>query len=172
VNLALEEATGDELVLGVTFDPMRDELYHAVHGQGAYLNGERIRVSNVSDKSRTLFVTGFPFRSRKYLDDYLKTFKFFFDHSRGIRRAGSAALDLAYVAAGRADAFWELTLSPWDMAAGVVLIEEAGGTVTDFFGETNSLENGHIVASNGRFHEWMCEAIQRVFPKGREYKTD
>ncbi len=172
VNLALEEPAGDKIVLGVTFDPMRDEFFHAIRGEGAYLNGERIRVSEIADKSRTLFVTGFPFRSRKYLDDYLKTFKFFFDHSRGLRRAGSAALDLAYIAAGRADAFWELTLSPWDMAAGVVLIEEAGGTVTDFFGETNSLKNGHVVASNGRFHEWMCDEIQKVFPKGRDYSVD
>ena len=76
------------------------------------------------------------------------------------------------MAAGRFDAFWELTLSPWDMAAGVVLVEEAGGTVTDFFGGRDSLRTGHIVASNGLFHEWMCEEIQKVFPKGREYGID
>ena len=172
VSLALEEPVNDEIVLGVTFDPMRDELFHAVRGEGAFLNGELIRVSGISDKSKTLFVTGFPFRSKKHLDDYLETFRFFFNNVRGIRRAGSAALDLAYVAAGRADAFWELTLSPWDMAAGIVLIEEAGGRVTDFFGERNSLKNGHIVASNGNFHEWMCDSIQTVFPKGKEYTVD
>lgn len=172
VNLALEEPANDEMVLGVTFDPMRDELFHGVRGEGAFLNGERIRVSGIADKAKTLFVTGFPFRSKKHLDDYLKTFRFFFNSVRGIRRAGSAALDLAYVASGRADAFWELTLSPWDMAAGIVLIEEAGGKVTDFFGERNSLSNGHIVASNGKFHEWMCDSIQTVFPKGHEYTVD
>jgi myo-inositol-1(or 4)-monophosphatase len=172
VSIALEEPKNDELVLGVTFDPMRDELFHAVRREGAFLNGRPIRVSTISDKTKTLFVTGFPFRSKKYLDEYLKTFRFFFIHARGIRRAGSATLDLAYVAAGRADAFWELTLSPWDMAAGVVLIEEAGGTVTDFFGGRNSLKNGHIVGSNGKFHEWMCESIENVFPKGGEYATD
>jgi myo-inositol-1(or 4)-monophosphatase len=172
VNIALEEPEGDKMVLGVTFDPMRGEMFHAVSGAGAYLNDKPIHVSGVSDKSKTLFVTGFPFRSMKYLDDYLKTFKFFFTNSRGIRRAGSAALDLAYVASGRAEAFWELTLSPWDMAAGVVLIEEAGGKVTDFFGENNALATGHIVASNGKFHEWMCEEIQKVFPKGKDYSVD
>jgi len=171
-SIALEEPKDNELVLGVTFDPMRDELFHAVRGEGAFLNGEAIRVSTTSDRMKTFFVTGFPFRSKKYLDDYLKTFRYFFTHARGIRRAGSATLDLAYVAAGRADAFWELTLSPWDMAAGIVLVEEAGGKVSDFFGGKDSLENGHIIASNGKFHEWMCENIQQVFPKGRAYTTD
>jgi myo-inositol-1(or 4)-monophosphatase len=172
VNIALEEPEGDKMVVGVTYDPMRDEMFHAVRGEGAYLNGRRIQVSGISDKSKTLFLTGFPFRSVKYIDDYLKTFKFFFSSSRGIRRAGSAALDLAYVAAGRAEAFWELTLSPWDMAAGIILVEEAGGKVTDFFGEKNVLSTGHIVASNDKFHEWMCEEIQNVFPKGKDYAVD
>ena len=165
-SIALEAA--GEMVMGVTFDPMRDELFHAVRGGGAYLNNEPIGVSAVSSKVRTLLATGFPFRARHYLDDYLKTFRFFFNNSRGIRRGGSAALDLAYVAIGRVDAFWEMTLSPWDMAAGVILIEEAGGRVTDFFGEKNSLDNGHIVATNGAFHDWMCENIQSVFPKGTD----
>ncbi len=165
-SIALEVA--GEIVVGVTFDPMRDELFRAVRGGGAYLNDEPIGVSVISSKVRTLLATGFPFRARNYLDDYLKTFRFFFNNSRGIRRGGSATLDLAYVAIGRVDAFWEMTLSPWDMAAGVVLIEEAGGTVTDFFGEKNSLENGHIVATNGVFHDWMCEHIQSVFPKGTD----
>jgi myo-inositol-1(or 4)-monophosphatase len=166
-SIALEvEGT---IVMGVTYDPMRDELFHAVRGSGAWLNGEAIHVSTISEQNQTLLGTGFPFRARRYLDDYLKTFRYFFNHSRGIRRAGSACLDLAYVASGRIDAFWEMTLSPWDMAAGVVLIEEAGGTVTDFFGEGNSLGNGHIVATNGTFHRWMCDRIQEIFPKGREY---
>ena len=165
-SIALQE--DGEMVMGVTYDPMRDELFHAVRGEGAYMNGARIRVSTISSKVRTLLATGFPFRAREYLDEYLKTFRFFFNNSRGIRRGGSATLDLAYVAIGRVDAFWEMTLSPWDMAAGVILIEEAGGTVTDFFGEKNSLANGHIVATNGAFHDWMCEHIQSVFPKGTD----
>lgn len=169
VNIALEEPGDEGMVVGVTLDPMRDEFFYAVRGNGAYLNGEKIHVSRITEKNRTLFLTGFPFRSKEYLDDYLKTFKFFFNNARGVRRAGSAALDLAYVAAGRADGFWELTLSPWDIAAGIILIEEAGGRFTDFFGENNSLENGHVVASNGQFHDWMCEEIQKVFPKGGDY---
>jgi myo-inositol-1(or 4)-monophosphatase len=164
VSVALE--VEGRIDVGVTFDPMRDEMFYAVRGGGAFLNGQPIHVSKVSDRAKTLLATGFPFRARQYLDDYLKTFRYFFNNSRGIRRAGSATLDLAYVAAGRVDAFWETTLSPWDMAAGIVLVEEAGGTVTDFFQGHDSLENTHIVASNGAFHDWMCEAIQEVFPKG------
>jgi myo-inositol-1(or 4)-monophosphatase len=157
------------IVLGVTYDPLKNEVFKAVRGAGAFLNDKPIRVSPIDEKGQTLLGTGFPFRARTFLDDYLKVFRYFFNNSRGIRRAGSATLDLAYVAAGRLDAFWELTLSPWDLAAGVVLIEEAGGRVTDFFGEKSYLESGHIVASNGRFHDWMCEAIQNVFPKGGDY---
>jgi myo-inositol-1(or 4)-monophosphatase len=121
VSMALEEA--GTLVLGLTYDPLREEFFHAVRGRGAFLNDQPIRVSRVSDRRRTLLGTGFPFRARMFLDDYLKTFRFFFNHARGIRRAGSATLDFAYLAAGRLDAFWELTLSPWDIAAGVVLVE-------------------------------------------------
>jgi myo-inositol-1(or 4)-monophosphatase len=167
VSVALESE--GRLVVGVTYDPLRDELFHAVRGGGAFLNGRPIHVSSIDDRRRTLLGTGFPFRAHRYLDDYLATFRFFFAHARGVRRAGSATLDLAYVAAGRLDAFWELTLSPWDMAAGVVLIEEAGGRVTDFFGGVDFLQTGHIVAGNGRFHDWMLEAIQKVFPPGRDY---
>jgi len=169
VSIALE--VNGQIDVGVTFDPMRDEMFTASRGSGAFLNDQAIRVSQVSDKKKTLLATGFPFRARGYLDDYLKTFRYFFNNSRGIRRAGSATLDLAYVAAGRVDAFWETTLSPWDMAAGVVLVEEAGGRVTDFFQGEDSLKNGHIVATNGFFHDWMCESIQEVFPKGTVFKS-
>ena len=143
-------------------------MFHAVRGEGAYLNDKRIHVSEVADKNRTLLATGFPFKARKFLDDYLKTFKYFFNNSRGIRRGGSATLDLAYIAVGRVDAFWELTLSPWDMAAGVLLVEEAGGKVTDFYGDRNFLEAGHIVATNGRFHDWMLAEVQETFPEGSD----
>jgi myo-inositol-1(or 4)-monophosphatase len=168
VSMALE--VDGRIDLGVTYDPLRDELFTAIRGRGAYLNGEPIHVSNVEAKNRTLLATGFPFRARNYLDDYLKTFRYFFNNARGIRRGGSATLDIAYVALGRVDAFWEATLSPWDMAAGIVLVEEAGGVVTDFFQGTDSLETGHIVASNGRFHDWMCAEIQKVFPKGTKFE--
>lgn len=168
VSVALEHR--GELVVGITYDPLRDELFHAVRGEGAYLNDRPISVSSMEDRRRTLLGTGFPFRAREFLDDYLKTFRYFFSNARGVRRAGSATLDLAYVASGRLDAFWELTLSPWDMAAGVVLIEEAGGRVTDFFGGRSFLESGHIVAGNGKFHDWMLESIQKVFPPGGDYR--
>jgi myo-inositol-1(or 4)-monophosphatase len=168
VSIALE--VDGRIDLGVTYDPMRDEMFSAVRGGGAFLNGEAMHVSHIEAKNRTLLATGFPFRARHYLDDYLKTFRYFFNNARGIRRGGSATLDIAYVACGRVDAFWEATLSPWDMAAGIILVEEAGGKVTDFFQGTDSLTAGHIVASNGRFHDWMCEEIQRVFPKGTVFE--
>ena len=168
VNIALE--VDGRVDLGVTYDPMRDELFSAVRGGGAHLNGRPIHVSGIEAKNRTLLATGFPFRARQYLDDYLKTFRYFFNNARGLRRGGSAALDIAYVAVGRVDAFWEATLSPWDMAAGIVLVEEAGGRVTDFFRGTDSLTNGHIVATNGRFHDWMCDEIEKVFPKGTVFE--
>ena len=97
-------------------------------------------------------------------------FKYFFNNSRGVRRGGSATLDFAYLAAGRLDAFWEMTLSPWDMAAGVVLIEEAGGRVTDFFGGSRYIEEGHVVASNNRFHDWMLEELGKIFTEGEDYQ--
>ena len=99
----------------------------------------------------------------------IESFKYFFNNSRGVRRAGSATLDFAHVAAGRLDAFWEMTLSPWDMAAGVVLIEEAGGRVTDFFGGDRYLEDGHIVAGNGHFHGWMIEELGNIFSPDADY---
>lgn len=168
VSIAL--AVDGRIDLGVTYDPMRDEMFTAVRGRGAHLNGDPMHVSNIEAKNRTLLATGFPFRARQYLDDYLKTFRYFFNNARGLRRGGSATLDIAYVAVGRVDAFWEATLSPWDMAAGIILVEEAGGRVTDFFRGGESLEAGHIVASNGRFHDWMCDEIQRVFPVGTKFE--
>jgi myo-inositol-1(or 4)-monophosphatase len=166
-SVALE--VNGRMSVGVTYGPMLDEMFTAARGEGAFLNGEPIHVSDINAKNRTLLGTGFPFRARRYLDIYLESFKYFFNNSRGIRRGGSATLDFAYVAAGRLDAFWEMTLSPWDMAAGVVLIEEAGGRVTDFFGGNRYLGEGHIVASNGRFHDWMLESLGEIFDQEERY---
>lgn len=166
-SIALE--VDRRLSVGVTYGPMLDEMFAAARGEGAYLNGTPIRVSTVTAKNRTLLGTGFPFRARKYLEIYLRSFKYFFNNCRGVRRAGSATLDFAYLAAGRLDAFWEMTLSPWDMAAGVVLIEEAGGRVTDFFGGDRYLEEGHVVASNSLFHGWMLEELGKIFTEGEDY---
>lgn len=167
VSVALE--VDRRMVVGVTYGPMLDELFTAVRGGGAFLGDKPITVSRITAGNRTLMGTGFPFRARRYLDIYLKSFKYFFNNSRGVRRAGSATLDFAYVAAGRLDGFWEMTLSPWDMAAGIVLIEEAGGRVTDFFGGDRYLEDGHVVASNGLFHDWMLEELGKIFTEGEDY---
>ncbi len=167
VTLALE--IEGRLMVAVTYAPRDDELFHAVRGQGAFLNGERIRVSRLQDHNRILLGTGFPFRARHLLDIYLKSFAYFFNHARGVRRGGAAALDLAYVAAGRLDGFWELTLSSWDIAAGILLIEEAGGRVTDFFGGDTYLESGHVIATNGVLHDWMLEGVSAVFPRDDNY---
>jgi len=157
------------LSVAVTHSPIYREVYHAVRGEGAFLNGVRMHVSAFSDPNRIMLGTGFPFRARHMLDMYLKSFALFFNRSRGVRRGGSAALDLAYVAAGRLDGFWELTLSPWDIAAGVLLVEEAGGRVSDFFGGRTYLESGHIIVTNGLLHEWMLEGIASVFPRDGDY---
>ena len=128
-----------------------------------------MRVSTVDDSARVLLGTGFPFRARHHLDVYLETFAWFFNRVRGIRRAGSAALDFAWVASGRLDGFWEMTLSPWDIAAGVVLVEEAGGRVSDFFGGSAFLDEGHVVASNGRIHETLTGALTRMVPRDLDF---
>ncbi len=167
VTMALE--IDGRLMVAVTYAPRDRELFHAVRGQGAFLNDTPMHTSRLSDHNRILLGTGFPFRARHLLDIYLKSFAHFFQEARGIRRGGAAALDLAYVAAGRLDGFWELTLSPWDIAAGVLLVEEAGGRVTDFFGGDTYLESGHVIVTNGLLHEWMCDGIAAIFPRDGNY---
>ncbi|HEX6791832.1 MAG TPA: inositol monophosphatase family protein [Candidatus Krumholzibacteria bacterium] len=167
VTLALE-VDGD-LKVAVTYSPVHREMFHAVRGAGAYLNDAPMHVSRLHEPNRILLGTGFPFRARHLLGVYLSSFALFFNRSRGIRRGGAAALDLAYVAAGRLDGFWELTLSPWDIAAGILLVEEAGGRVTDFFGGHTYLETGHVIVTNGLLHEWMLEGIASIFPRDLDY---
>jgi myo-inositol-1(or 4)-monophosphatase len=167
VTLALE--IDGRLMVAVTYAPRDGELFHAVRGQGAFMNDTPIHVSRIHDHNRILLGTGFPFRARHLLEIYLESFSYFFNRARGVRRGGAAALDLAYVAAGRLDGFWELTLSSWDIAAGMLLIEEAGGRVTDFFGGDTSLETGHLIATNGLLHEWMVDGIAAVFPRDGDY---
>ena len=136
------------LVAAVIYDPMRDELYTAERGQGATLNGKPMRVSKIPDLAESLLSTGFPSRKR-HASPNVHFYQEFTLRSHGVRRAGSAALDLAYVAAGRLDAFWEFNLNPWDTAAGILLVQEAGGVVTDFAGNPFRLESREILASNG-----------------------
>ncbi|HEX5133741.1 MAG TPA: inositol monophosphatase family protein [Candidatus Krumholzibacteria bacterium] len=167
VTMALE-VDGD-LSVAVTYAPLLEEMFTAIRGAGTHLNGQPVRVSRLKDENKILLGTGFPFRARHLLDVYLRSFAYFFHRARGIRRGGSAAMDLAYVAAGRLDAFWEITLSPWDIAAGILLIEEAGGRVTDFFGERTFMQTGHVIASNGLLHEVMLDGIAGIFPRDGDY---
>jgi myo-inositol-1(or 4)-monophosphatase len=150
-------------IVGVTYDPHREELFEAGRGHGTYCNGRPLSVSNRDSIEASLLGTGFPFRIYEYLDPYLETFRDLFLRCRGIRRAGAAVLDLAHVAAGRLDGFWELYLKPWDMAAGALMVEEAGGAVTDFFGGKEYLSSGNIVAGNPVIHGEIVETLAKSF---------
>jgi myo-inositol-1(or 4)-monophosphatase len=144
---------------GVIFDPTRNELFTATRGAGAYLNDRRMRVSKRLNLSDALVGTGFPFRNMTKLDRYVAMFKDVTRNCAGIRRAGSAALDLAYVACGRLDAFWEIGLAPWDMAAGSLLIVEAGGLIGDLKGDPDYLESGDVVGGNPRVFVQMLHLL-------------
>ncbi len=150
----------DKLEHGVVYDPVRDELFTATRGEGALLNNRRIRVSEHDKLGESLIGTGFPSSEIHHFQSYLKTFEAIFPQTLGVRRAGAAALDLAYVAAGRLDGFWEINLKPWDMAAGALLIKEAGGYVSDLFGKPAYLENQQIVAGNPKIHKQLLHQIQ------------
>ena len=152
----------------VVFDPIKQEEFYASRGHGAFLNNRRIRVKARKSLSGALLGTGFPFRpeQKKYLDNYLQMLKHLSEDTAGIRRAGSAALDLAYVAAGRLDGFWEYGLSPWDMAAGCLLVSEAGGLVSDFSGGHNYLNSGNVVAGSPKVFKNMLQTI-RPFLEGQ-----
>ena len=145
---------------GVIFDPLRNELFAASRGSGARLNDIRIRVSKANALQRSLIGTGFPFRQNKEVDGYLECLKDVMQNSHGIRRAGSAALDLAYVACGRLDGFWESDLQAWDIAAGTLLIQEAGGLVSDFNGEDKFMDNGNIIAANPKVFIALTKIIR------------
>ncbi len=147
------------LTQAVIYDPVRNDLYTATRGRGAYLNDKRLRVSKLIKLQKGLLGTGFPFREFSNIDTYLAMFRDLSQKTAGLRRAGSAALDLAYVAAGRLDGFWEFGLSPWDMAAGCLLITEAGGLVGDFEGNGAHLESGNIVAGNPKIFSQLIQAL-------------
>jgi myo-inositol-1(or 4)-monophosphatase len=147
--------------VAVVYDPIKEELFTAVRGRGAQFNGKRIRVSNSKGLEHSLLATGFPFRSEKRLEEYMSIFNRLFPHCSDMRRAGSAALDLAYVAAGRFDGFWEFDLKEWDTAAGVLLVEEAGGMVSDLKGNPNYLEGNSIIAANPKAYKAMLQLIKQ-----------
>lgn len=150
----------NQVEVGLVYDPLRNELFSAVHGRGAHLNNRRIRVSGVKNLQEALVGTGFPVRNPSSLGSYLKMFEVMLQKSSGLRRAGSAALDLAYVAAGRLDAFWESGLGIWDIAAGALLVQEAGGMLCDYAGKNQFLENGQIVAASPKILQPILEIIQ------------
>jgi len=160
VSIALKHR--ERLDQAVIYDPLRQELFTASRGAGAHLNDRRIRVSNRLSLEGALLGTGFPFKQQDYLQTYLQTFEALFPMTAGIRRPGSAALDLAYVAAGRLDGFWEIGLNTWDIAAGVLLILEAGGLVSDFSGDNQYLETGNIIAANTKVFKAMLQKIKPI----------
>jgi len=147
-------------------DPTRDELFAASRGGGATLNGEPIRVTSTDNLAAGLILTGFPFKAAQYLEDFITVFRELLPATSGLRRCGSAAIDLAHTACGRADGFWEFGLSPWDIAAGALLVEEAGGRVTDIELGDRHIRTGNVLASNDRIHDALHEIITRHFPPG------
>ncbi|MEK6699692.1 MAG: inositol monophosphatase family protein [Nitrospirota bacterium] len=160
VSIALEKS--GEVILGVVYDAMRNEVFTGEKGRGAYLNGKGITVSKAETLIRSLLATGFPYDRMTSEKNNLNYFSALLMASQEVRRSGSAALDLCSVAAGRLDGYWELKLNPWDVAAGSLIVREAGGTVTDFSGTRFSISDREILASNGRIHHQMVEILQKA----------
>jgi myo-inositol-1(or 4)-monophosphatase len=160
VSIALEH--NGVIEIGVVYDPVRDEMFAAERGNGATLNGRRIRVSEIEELKNAMLVTGFPYNVRER-PDFTRDFANFTMAAQAVRRDGSAAIDLAYVACGRFDGFWEDGLSPWDIAAGMLLIEEARGTVTNFDNEPLSIYTKKVLATNGLVHDAMLRVLKHGF---------
>jgi len=162
VSIALQHH--GEVIAGAICNPMMEELFVVEKGKGAFLNGKRLAVSVTADLTRGLLSTGFPYDIRVNPDNNINYFAAMAVRAQAIRRAGAAALDLAYVAAGRFDGFWELKLHPWDTAAGCLMVTEAGGVVTDLFGGPFDLYSPHVLATNGRIHAAMAEVLKGTDP--------
>jgi len=158
ISIALE--VKGEIGLGLVYDPMREEMFSAIKGQGAFLNGKSIHVSSVDDLDKSLVATGFPYDLRESEVNNIDHFNSFLLCVQAIRRCGSAAMDLCYVACGRFDGFWELKLGPWDVAAGALMVLEAGGRISDFANGEFSIFGPEILATNGRIHGQMLEVLQ------------
>ena len=148
--------------VGAVYDPIHEEMFHAIEGGGAFLNDERIAVSERESLKGSLLSTGFPFRAQGRLKEYMRSLETFILETAGVRRAGSASLDLCYTACGRYDGFWEMSLSSWDVAAGGLIVREAGGLVTDFLGRDGYLKTGNVVTANRRIHSSMLEIIRHT----------
>ena len=162
VSIALQDA--GELVVGVIGDPVHDRLFTAERGQGAFCNGERLRVSETETLGQSLVASGFAYDRRERAADYLRFVKVFLEQAQGFRRAGAAAMDLAMVATGQLDGFWEFGLNAWDVAAGSLLVQEAGGRVSDMEGGALDLDTPRVLATNGRIHAAMTQAIGPLLP--------
>ncbi|HET8724339.1 MAG TPA: inositol monophosphatase family protein [Anaeromyxobacteraceae bacterium] len=160
VNVAVADPDG--LAAGATLDPLREEIWLAGRGEGAWLGGERLRVSETSDLKRALLCTGFPYDIQEDPDPLLRLFRAYIQRARAVRRFGAAALDLAYVASGRFDGFWEAKLKPWDVAPGILLVREAGGAVSDFVGGDDFLLGGTICAAGPALHPRLLEVLAEV----------
>jgi myo-inositol-1(or 4)-monophosphatase len=162
VTMALEK--GDDLVAAVVFDPTRNEMFAAERGAGSFLNGRRIHVSSANRVADSLLCTGFPNHNRA-TNPNIHFFHELAQTSHGVRRGGSAAIDLSYVAAGLLDGFWEIGLSPWDMAAGILLVEEAGGICTDMRGKRHHLRSPHVLTDNRQIHEELLSVFGQIFSR-------
>jgi myo-inositol-1(or 4)-monophosphatase len=160
ISIALERE--GQIILGLVYDPLRRECFRAVKGQGATLNEDPIRTSAVDELDKALLATGFPYDRRGKADFYLAFFKAFLTRCQGIRRSGSAALDLCYVACGRIDGFWELKLKPWDIAAGALIVTEAGGSLSDFAGREFSIWGNETLAANNLIHHEMARVTSAI----------
>ena len=161
-SVSIAIAHDGEVCAGIVLNIPRGEEFTARRGHGAYLNGSRIRVSSLREPSRALIGTGFPFKTLDMLPAYVEQFSLVMRGTAGIRRAGSAALDLSNVACGRFDAFWELVLAPWDVAAGLLMVKEAGGIITDLDGNPAKPEQGAFVAGNPAMHAWLLQTVRRA----------
>lgn len=160
VSIALEEE--GKRILGVVYNPMTDELFRAEPGEGAWLNDERLFVSDAKELSTSLLATGFPPDTHKAAKSNILQFKTLTDQTHGVRRDGSAALDLCFVACGRLDGFWEMKLAPWDIGAGSLIVEEAGGCVTNLSGGPLDISSGHILATNSKIHKEIVEVLRSL----------
>jgi myo-inositol-1(or 4)-monophosphatase len=154
-----------EVILGVIYELGLKECFYTWEGGKAYMNGKVIKVSNTGKVNDSLIATGFPYSNYVYLDSYMKTIKYFMENSHGLRRLGSAAADIAYVACGRFEAFYEYGLNPWDVAAGVIILKQAGGRLSDFRGGDNYIFGGEIIASNSNMHIEFLSVVNQLMLK-------
>jgi len=161
ISVALAEK--NKLIAGIIYEVTHNELFYAWESGGAFLNGNPIHVSPTKKVFDSFLATGFPFKDYKYLENFMKTLSHFMENSQGLRRLGSAAVDLAYVACGRFDGFYEYSLQPWDVAAGAFIVQQAGGTVSDFKGGNNFIHGGEIICGNPVIHDEIIEVVKKFF---------